>query len=167
MARSRDVAKSRLKMSNPWHLLATGFGSGLSPVVPGTMGSLASIPFWYLLTLLPWQLYSLAVMMSICIGVYICHRTAKDMGTHDDGRIVWDEFAGQSITFLPLIYIGQISWLWVAVAFALFRLFDVWKPWPIRVIDRQVDGGFGIMLDDLIAALFTLLVLKLAEWVLL
>ncbi|PLP19661.1 phosphatidylglycerophosphatase A, partial [Klebsiella michiganensis] len=83
MARSRDVAKSRLKMSNPWHLLATGFGSGLSPVVPGTMGSLASIPFWYLLTLLPWQLYSLAVMMSICIGVYICHRTAKDMGTHD------------------------------------------------------------------------------------
>ena len=65
MARSRDVAKSRLKMSNPWHLLATGFGSGLSPVVPGTMGSLASIPFWYLLTLLPWQLYSLAVMMSM------------------------------------------------------------------------------------------------------
>ncbi|WP_228155698.1 phosphatidylglycerophosphatase A, partial [Acinetobacter baumannii] len=65
-------------MRNPWHLLATGFGSGLSPVVPGTMGSLAAIPFWYLMTFLPWQLYSLVVMMSICIGVYLCHRTAKD-----------------------------------------------------------------------------------------
>lgn len=90
--RSRDEALSRLSMRNPWHLLATGFGSGLSPVVPGTMGSLAAIPFWYLMTFLPWQLYSLVVMMSICIGVYLCHRTAKDMGTHDHGSIVWDEF---------------------------------------------------------------------------
>ena len=89
--RSRDEALSRLSMRNPWHLLATGFGSGLSPVVPGTMGSLAAIPFWYLMTFLPWQLYSLVVMMSICIGVYLCHRTAKDMGTHDHGSIVWDD----------------------------------------------------------------------------
>jgi phosphatidylglycerophosphatase A len=80
-------------MLNPWHLLATGFGSRLSPVVPGTMGSLAAIPFWYL-TFLPWQLYSLVVMMGICIGVYICHRTAKDMGTHDHGSIVWDGLSG-------------------------------------------------------------------------
>ena len=89
-------------MRNPWHVLATGFGSGLSPVVPGTMGSLASIPFWYLMTFLPWQLYSLVVMMSICIGVYICHRTAKDMGTHDHGSIVWDEFVGMWITLMAL-----------------------------------------------------------------
>ncbi len=96
--RSRDEALRRLSMRNPWHLLATGFGSGLSPVVPGTMGSLAAIPFWYLMTFLPWQLYSLVVMMSICIGVYLCHRTAKDMGTHDHGSIVWDEFVGMWIT---------------------------------------------------------------------
>jgi phosphatidylglycerophosphatase A len=71
LVRSKDIAKSRLNMLNPWHLLATGFGSGLSPVVPGTMGSLAAIPFWYLMTFLPWQLYSLVVMMGICIGVYL------------------------------------------------------------------------------------------------
>ena len=90
----KDVAKSRLSMRNPWHLLATGFGSGLSPIVPGTMGSLAAIPFWYLMTFLPWQLYSLVVMLSICIGVYLCHQTAKDMGVHDHGSIVWASLLG-------------------------------------------------------------------------
>lgn len=93
LPRHKDVAKSRLKMSNPWHLLAVGFGSGLSPIVPGTMGSLAAIPFWYLMTFLPWQLYSLVVMLGICIGVYLCHQTAKDMGARSRqyclGRIYW------------------------------------------------------------------------------
>ncbi|VAS11901.1 phosphatidylglycerophosphatase A [Klebsiella pneumoniae] len=125
--RSRDEALSRLSMRNPWHLLATGFGSGLSPVVPGTMGSLAAIPFWYLMTFLPWQLYSLVVMMSICIGVYLCHRTAKDMGTHDHGSIVWDEFVGMWITLMAL---PTLDWQWVAAGFVIFRIFDMWKPWP-------------------------------------
>ncbi|STF44235.1 phosphatidylglycerophosphatase A [Escherichia coli] len=80
LPRHKDVAKSRLKMSNPWHLLAVGFGSGLSPIVPGTMGSLAAIPFWYLMTFLPWQLYSLVVMLGICIGVYLCHQTGERHG---------------------------------------------------------------------------------------
>lgn len=106
-------------MLNPWHLLATGFGSGLSPVVPGTMGSLAAIPFWYLMTFLPWQLYSLVVMMGICIGVYICHRTAKDMGTHDHGSIVWDEFVGMWITLMAL---PTLDWQWVAAGFVIFRI---------------------------------------------
>lgn len=114
--RSRDEALSRLSMRNPWHLLATGFGSGLSPVVPGTMGSLAAIPFWYLMTFLPWQLYSLVVMMSICIGVYLCHRTAKDMGTHDHGSIVWDEFVGMWITLMAL---PTLDWQWVAAGFVI------------------------------------------------
>lgn len=100
LPRHKDVAKSRLNLRNPWHLLATGFGSGLSPVVPGTMGSLAAIPFWYLMTFLPWQLYSLVVMFGICIGVYLCHQTAKDMGVHDHGSIVWDEFIGMWITLM-------------------------------------------------------------------
>ena len=157
MARSRDVAKSRLKMSNPWHLLATGFGSGLSPVVPGTMGSLASIPFWYLLTLLPWQLYSLAVMMSICIGVYICHRTAKDMGTHDHGSIVWDEIA----PFWLVLWYCPEHWLWQSVAFLLFRFFDIVKPQPARFFDQKVKNGFGVMMDDLVAAGYSIVVLVL------
>ena len=157
MARSRDVAKSRLKMSNPWHLLATGFGSGLSPVVPGTMGSLASIPFWYLLTLLPWQLYSLAVMMSICIGVYICHRTAKDMGTHDHGSIVWDEIA----PFWLVLWYCPEHWLWQSVAFLLFRFFDIVKPQPARFFDQKVKNGVGVMMDDLVAAGYSIVVLVL------
>ncbi len=111
LPRHKDVAKSRLNLRNPWHLLATGFGSGLSPVVPGTMGSLAAIPFWYLMTFLPWQLYSLVVMFGICIGVYLCHQTAKDMGVHDHGSIVWDEFIGMWITLMALPTTDWQGWL--------------------------------------------------------
>lgn len=99
-------------------------------------------------------------------GYLYCGQTAKILDVHDDGRIVWDEFAGQSITFLPLLYLQQINWIWVITGFILFRIFDVWKPWPIRVIDRQVHGGFGIMLDDIIAgvwaALCTLIIIHLS-----
>lgn len=76
------------------------------------------------------------------------------MDVHDDGRIVWDEFAGQSITLLPLIYFNLIDIKWSLIAFALFRIFDIWKPWPIRVADQKVAGGFGIMLDDIIAGVW-------------
>ena len=138
-----------------------GLGSGLAPKAPGTFGSafaLLFVPFWFAVGFK----ISLAVivLMSI-VGIYICGKTAEIIHVHDDGRIVWDEFAGQSITFLPLIYIGQTSWLWVLVGFALFRLFDIWKPWPINVIDRQVDGGFGIMLDDIIAGIWAALCIVL------
>lgn len=81
-------------MHNPWRLLMTGFGNGLGPVIPETIGSLAAIPFWYLMTSLPWQLYSLVVMVSICTGAYLCHRTVKGMDTYDHSSIAWDEFAG-------------------------------------------------------------------------
>lgn len=91
------------------------------------------------------------------IGIYICGKTARLIQVHDDGRIVWDEFAGQSITFLPLIYFNLMNIQWALIGFALFRLFDIWKPWPIRVIDQKVDGGFGIMLDDVIAGIWAAL----------
>lgn len=130
-----------------------GFGSGLAPKAPGTFGSafaLLFIPAWLALGFFNSVL--IIVLMSL-LGIYLCGRTAELMGVHDDGRIVWDEFAGQSISFLPLVYLGQMNWLWVLIGFALFRLFDVWKPWPIRVVDRRVHGGFGIMLDDIIAGI--------------
>ena len=134
-----------------------GFGSGLSPKAPGTFGSafaLLFIPLWLALGFFN-SILAIAIMS--IIGIYICGHSAKVMGVHDDGRIVWDEFAGQSITFLPLIYLGNLNWLWILIGFGLFRLFDIWKPWPIRVIDRQVGGGFGIMLDDIIAGLLAAL----------
>ena len=131
-----------------------GFGSGLLPKAPGTFGSAFALLFIPLWLWLGFAYSVVAILLMSLVGIYICGQTARVMGVHDDGRIVWDEFAGQSITFLPLIYFGQMNTMWVIAGFALFRLFDVWKPWPIRVIDRQVDGGFGIMLDDLIAGLW-------------
>ncbi|MDZ7279242.1 phosphatidylglycerophosphatase A [Pantoea eucrina] len=144
----KDIAKRRLRMRNPWHLLATGFGSGLSPIMPGTAGSMAAIPFWWLMTALPLQIYCLMVLIGISVGVYLCHRTAKDMGVHDHGSIVWDEFIGMWIT---LMAIPAMRWEWVLAGFVIFRVFDMWKPWPIRWFDRNVHGGMGIMVDDIIA----------------
>lgn len=152
------AAKQRLKLSNPWHLLATGFGSGLSPIVPGTMGSLAAIPFWYVLSFLPWPLYLIAVILGTGIGIYLCHVTARDMGVHDSGSIVWDEFIGMWITLMAL---PAKEWYWVAVGFLLFRLFDMWKPWPIRWFDRNVQGGLGIMVDDIVAGIIAAVALYL------
>lgn len=144
-----DEAKSRLHLRNPWHLLATGFGSGLAPYIPGTVGSLAAIPFGILFAYyLPTEIFSLVIAFSICLGIYICGRTAKDMGTHDHGSIVWDEFVGMWITMLVL---PILNWQWVLAAFLLFRFFDMLKPWPIRWFDRNLHGGLGIMVDDIVA----------------
>ncbi|MGL9759806.1 MAG: phosphatidylglycerophosphatase A [Symbiopectobacterium sp.] len=149
---TKRAAKRRLRLSNPRHLLAIGFGSGLLPWLPGTMGSLAAIPVWYLFSSLPWQLYSLTIMFSICIGVYLCHQTAKDMGVHDHGSIVWDEFVG---IWISLIAIPDEQWQWVLTGFVVFRILDIFKPWPIRWFDRNVHGGMGIMIDDIVAGVIS------------
>jgi phosphatidylglycerophosphatase A len=152
-------AKQRLSMHNPWHLLATGFGSGLCPVAPGTAGSLAAIPFWLLMTWLPLKGYAIVLLVAFLAGIYFCYRTSKDMGVHDHGSIVWDEFVGMWIT---LWVIPVHNWQWVVIGFVLFRLFDILKPWPIRWFDKRVPGGFGIMIDDVIAGVFAALVLFLS-----
>uniref|UniRef100_A0A3B0MES4 Phosphatidylglycerophosphatase A n=1 Tax=Arsenophonus endosymbiont of Trialeurodes vaporariorum TaxID=235567 RepID=A0A3B0MES4_9GAMM len=156
-------AKSRLKLSNPWHLLATGFGSGLSPIIPGTMGSLAAIPFWLLMYwLLPVWLCWFIILFGFVVGIVICQRTSDDMQVHDHGSIVWDEFIGMWMT---LMVIPLVSWQWILIAFVLFRFFDMLKPWPIDWFDRQVGGGLGIMLDDIIAAIFAMVIVAaLAHW---
>lgn len=156
-------AKSRLKLSNPWHLLATGFGSGLSPIIPGTMGSLAAIPFWLLMYwLLPVWLCWLIILLGFVVGIVICQRTSDDMQVHDHGSIVWDEFIGMWMT---LMAIPLVNWQWVLIAFVLFRIFDMLKPWPIGWFDRQVGGGLGIMLDDIIAAIFAIVIIAaLVHW---
>lgn len=158
-----DEATNRLNMRNPCHLLATGFGSGLSPKAPGTMGSLAAIPCWFLLTQLPLWLYIVALLISIIGGISLCQRTSDDMQTHDHGSIVWDEFVGMWITLMvvpaSLVTGSGTQWLWVIAGFLLFRLFDIWKPWPIRWFDRHVTGGWGIMVDDIVAGIFAAIVL--------
>ncbi len=152
---------SLLSMRNPWHLCATGFGSGLSPVVPGTMGTLVSIPFYLLLVQLPVSMYVGVVLLACIIGVKICQVTSDDMRVHDHGSIVWDEFAGFWITMLvvPLCHLPTLDWHWIVSGFVLFRFFDMLKPWPISWLDKKVSGGFGIMIDDIVAGIIAALVL--------
>ncbi len=162
---------SRISLSNPWHLLATGFGSGLSPVVPGTMGTLASIPFYLLLVQLPLAAYILVVIAASIVGIKICQITSDDMKVHDHGSIVWDEFAGFWITMIvvPLLNIPVFDWKWIVAGFVLFRFFDMVKPWPIGWLDKRVHGGLGIMVDDLVAGVMSAICLVLvgnwAGWI--
>ncbi|TEW49855.1 phosphatidylglycerophosphatase A family protein [Psychromonas algicola] len=155
-----------LKLSNPMHLAAVGFGSGLAPVAPGTFGTLAAIPFFYFLALLSIEWYVAVLIVTSVAGFWFCHVTSEAMGVHDHKSIVWDEFVGYWITMLPVLIIypsiqngAAIPFIWVAVGFALFRFFDVLKPFPISWLDKKVAGGFGIMIDDIVAGIFAALVL--------
>ncbi|MDF7670724.1 phosphatidylglycerophosphatase A [Orbaceae bacterium ESL0721] len=151
--------KHYLRLKNPIHLLAVGLGSGLSPIMPGTMGSLMAIPLWLLFYQLPAPLYWVLILVAFIFGCFICQKTSDDTNTHDSGHIVWDEFVGMWIT---LFFIPHISLLWITIAFVAFRIFDMLKPWPIRWFDQKISGGFGIMVDDLIAAIFSSLVVWIA-----
>ncbi|MFT7300393.1 MAG: phosphatidylglycerophosphatase A [Porticoccus sp.] len=143
---------------NPVHLLAFGFGSGLAPKAPGTAGTLVALLLWPLLATLPLAVYLSIVALAAVGGFYLCGKTASDLDVHDHQGIVWDEITGfwLAMTAVP------VTWTWMLSGFILFRLFDIWKPWPIGWLDKQVDGGVGIMLDDLVAGLFTWLLLLLA-----
>ncbi|MGO1297454.1 MAG: phosphatidylglycerophosphatase A [Vibrio sp.] len=161
-----DPRKS-ISLLNPWHLCATGFGSGLSPVIPGTMGTLASIPLFLLFAQLPLFVYLVIVIVASLIGVKICQVTADDMGVHDHGSIVWDEFAGFWITMavVPIYGLSVWDWHWIVAGFVLFRFFDMVKPWPISWLDKYVHGGLGIMVDDLLAGVFSAIALIfLGQW---
>ena len=141
---------------NPIHFLAFGLGSGAAPVAPGTFGTLAAVPFYLLLHQLALLPYLLTVSVLALLGVWLCHVTSRDLGVHDHGGIVWDEMVGYWLTMAA----APAGWLWLALGFALFRLFDIWKPWPIRWADRQIHGGLGIMFDDILAAAYAWLCLQ-------
>ena len=145
--------------SDPAHLVALGFGAGLAPKAPGTVGTLVGFPLHATLALWlpsPW-LVSLGLAALFWLGVEWCGKTADDLGVHDHGAIVWDEVVAFA---LVLAWIPS-GWPWALAAFLLFRLFVIAMPWPIRHFDRFVGGGWGIMLDDLLAAGYTLGVLHL------
>lgn len=138
---------------------AFGFGSGLARKAPGTFGTIAAIPFLFLLTQLPNLIHALTLLATFLFGVWVCQNTSKRLGVHDHGGIVWDEFVGLWATFYGL----PLSWQNLILGFLLFRLFDITKPFPIKWLDQKVKGGFGIMIDDLIAAIFATLCLRLLQ----
>ena len=144
-------------IKSPIQFLALGFGSGLAPKAPGTFGTLAAIPLYLLLAQFSLATYLVVTMLVCLVGVYICGRAADEVQVHDHPAIVWDEIAGFLLTMLFV----PVSALNVVLGFALFRLFDIAKPWPISIADKRVHGGLGIMLDDILAGILACGVLHL------
>lgn len=149
-------------LAHPAHLIAFGFGSGLAPKAPGTVGTLLGLPLFWLATAvapdLPNQL--ILLVATFLLGVWACGKTGRALGVADHGGMVWDEI----VAFALVLLFTPPDGLWIALAFALFRLFDILKPWPIRVADRRLKNGFGVMFDDLLAALYAIAALKGLQW---
>jgi phosphatidylglycerophosphatase A len=159
----------RALLATPAGWLACGFGSGLAPIAQGTFGSAVAFIPWLALRQLPLWLYIAVLVVGFAIGVRACSIAGRALGVDDHRSLVWDEFIGQWIALLPLGIASLLpptglAWWMPVAAFALFRLFDVWKPWPIRWLDRRVKGGFGVMIDDVIAGVFAAGVLGVSLW---
>jgi phosphatidylglycerophosphatase A len=140
-------------LANPIHLLAFGFGAGLSPKAPGTMGTVVAVFIYLVLPNMPPIIYAGLILLSFVFGIWICGKTAEDLGVHDHGGIVWDEFVGYWIT----MFMAPSGLFWVLLGFVLFRLLDIFKPWPIKWADKELAGGLGIMLDDVLAGIMAAL----------
>ncbi len=138
------------------HFLAQGFGAGRIRFAPGTFGTLAAVPIYFLFSLLTPIVYAVGVIGLFALGVWLADVTGRDLGAHDHPSIVWDEIVG----FLITMFLAPPGWLWVVAGFLLFRLFDIWKPYPIRLVDRRLTNGFGCMLDDALAGLYALAALQ-------
>ena len=143
---------NKFTLTDPIQFLALGFGSGLAPKAPGTFGTIAAIPLLMLCASLTVTQYSVLIVLMSLIGIYLCGYAAKAAGVHDHPAIVWDEFVGLFITMFMI----PLTWQTMIVGFILFRLFDIVKPWPISWLDKHCHGGFGIMIDDIVAGLAAL-----------
>lgn len=149
-------------LRSPVQALAFGFGAGLAPKAPGTFGTLVGIPFYWLMKDLPLLPYLGIVLVTFIVGIWFCEVAAKATQTHDHPGIVWDEMVGYWLTMT----LAPAGWWWVLVGFVLFRFFDILKPWPVGWVDRRVRGGFGIMVDDIIAAVYAWICLQGTVYVL-
>ncbi|NKI34289.1 phosphatidylglycerophosphatase A [Wenzhouxiangella sp. XN79A] len=144
-------------LHDPIGFLAFGFGSGLSPRAPGTAGTAAGLLLALPLIGLDPVIAALVVGATFLVGIPICGHATRALGVHDHGGIVWDEFVG---VWLVLLFVPTTPAGWLA-AFVAFRVFDIAKPWPIGWLDRRVSGGLGIMIDDLVAALYAIAIITL------
>ena len=151
---------AKLIFTHPIHFLAFGFGSGLSPVAPGTAGTLVGIPIYMMMAGLSLSTYAVILLLLCVLSVFIAGKSSQQLGVHDHGGIVIDEIVG----FLLTMSLAPEGWVWIVAGFVLFRLFDILKPWPIKTMDRHISGGLGIVLDDLMAGIYGGLSLLFVEW---
>ena len=149
-----------LRMRNPVHLLAAGFGSGLSAKAPGTAGTVVGVIVYLPISTLNASAYIATCIIAFIAGVWICGKAADALSSHDHPSIVYDEIVGYLVTMIAI----PAQWPWMIAGFTLFRIFDIIKPWPVSVLDRRIKGGFGIMIDDLAAAALALCLLHTARW---
>ncbi len=149
-------------LCHPLHFLSLGFGAGLFPKCPGTMGTGVAVVLYYPMQSLPWQGYLLCLLLFFIGGIGLCAYTARALGEHDHAAIVWDEITGYLLT----MFMAPSGWQWMLAGFIVFRLFDIAKPWPIRWLDKQVPGGSGIMLDDVVAGIFGLFIIQITVYLL-
>ncbi len=142
------------------HFFALGFGSGLAKKAPGTFGSLVGLPLFWLISGQPSTMQLAMIALLFVVGIYFCNVAGKNLGVADHGSIVWDEIVAM---LLVLVFTPLSAMFWL-IAFLLFRLFDIWKPFPIRQFDAKLKNGFGVMFDDLLAAIYAILSLMAIQW---
>lgn len=145
---------------DPAYFIAFGFGSGLMPFAPGTWGTLAAIPVYLLIMGSHWSIYLTFTLLAFILGVWVSDKVSDELGMHDYKGIVWDEVVGYLLT----MFLAPQGIKWMLLGFILFRIFDIWKPQPIGYVDQKVQGGMGIMLDDVLAAIPAWLILQIVAW---
>jgi phosphatidylglycerophosphatase A len=156
MNTSQPKVNFRELIKRPVCFLGLGFGSGLAPKAPGTFGTIAAIPIYLLMQNLSIAVYLVITVIAFIVGITICQQSADWLGKEDPSAVVWDEIVGYLVTMIA----APQGWQWVVLGFVLFRFFDILKPWPISVADKQLHGGFGIMFDDVIAGVFAAVLLQ-------
>jgi phosphatidylglycerophosphatase A len=143
-------------IKRPICFLGLGFGSGLAPKAPGTFGTLAAVPIVWGMQSLSLTNYLLVTLIAFIVGIWICQQSAQWLQMEDPSAVVWDEIVGYMVTMIA----APQGWEWLVLGFILFRIFDIWKPWPIKWADQKLHGGFGIMVDDVIAGVFALILIQ-------
>lgn len=157
----RGQAGLRSVWQNPWHFLACGLGVGTFPYMPGTVGTLLGVVVYLLLAKCHFITYVILELLLLSVGVYLCGRFNREVGTDDHPAAVWDEVAS-----FPMVMLGIPQTAgYVVLGFILFRVLDIWKPWPISWVDRRIHGGVGVMLDDVLAALLSWIILYTVVYV--
>lgn len=150
----------RFLLQRPAHFFALGFGAGLSRIAPGTLGTMLALPLFALLMQTPEPVHYAVIAVLFGFGIQCCEIAGRNLGVADHGSIVWDEI----VAMLLVLEFTPQAWQWWLLAFLLFRLFDIWKPFPIRQFDARLKGGFGVMLDDLLAAIYAIAAMKALQW---